>query len=305
MKIMKKQFIKKHKHSVSGSIFDICNIVFNIILCVSILFPLFYLLTLSISRADDISLTSIFILPKRIAFDNYLTMFRYKYMRTGILRSVLRTLLGTGISLVLFPLTAYPLSKRNLLFRTPILGFMVLTMFLQGGIIPNYIIIKNLGLIDTIWALVLPGAVVTFWMLIMRNYFMALPEALEEAAKIEGAGHLTILFKIILPCSLPIIATVALWAIVGHWNSWFDSMIYMRTPEKQVLQVVMRNIVQSQRAASSRGSGAATTLGGLSAVTPQTLQAAAIMITMLPILCTYPFLQKYFVKGILVGSLKG
>lgn len=297
----------KIKTSVGSRIFDTFNIILMIVLCLTIIFPFMYLLTLSFSDASDITLTKLVIWPKRIVLQNYVTILSYRFMLTGFQVTLTRVILGSIATMTMCCITAYPLSKRNLVFRTPFTSFMVLTMFLSGGTIPVYLNIRNLGLIDTIWALILPGVLPTYNMLIMRNYFMALPDGLEESARIDGAGYLRILVYIILPCSAPILATVFLWTVVGHWNGWYDGNLYIRTAEMKPLQNVLRSLLQNSGIATGGGSSGSiqSAPGGLAAVTAETLQAAAIIITVFPIICVYPFLQKYFVKGILVGSLKG
>lgn len=169
--------------------------------------------------------------------------------------------------------------------------------------IPTYLLIKRLGMLNTIWALILPGAISTYNMIIMRNFFMALPESLEEAAQIDGANEMVVLFKVVLPMSMPILATIALWSMVGHWNAWFDALIYNTEPSIQVLQVVMRRIVLEGTAQMLNPNSSDNNFHQF--VNPENIKAATIMVTTIPIIMVYPFLQKYFVKGILVGSLKG
>jgi len=199
-------------------------------------------------------------------------------------------------------LTAYPLSKKHFPHRGFWTGFIVFTMFFSGGLIPTYMVVKGLGLLNTVWALILPGLVPAYNMIIVRNYFMSISPSLEESAKLDGANDFTILLRIILPVSMPIIATVTLWTIVGHWNSWFDSMIYSQNARKQVLQVVLRRIVlEGSNEVVNMNAG----MDDMSSVSPDNIKAATIMVATFPILMVYPFIQKYFVKGIMVGSLKG
>lgn len=199
-------------------------------------------------------------------------------------------------------LTAYPLSKKYFPNRVFWTGVFVFTMFFDGGLLPNYLLVRGLGLLDKVWALILPKLIVTYTMIIVRNYFMSLPDSLEESAKIDGANDFYILFKIIIPLSAPIIATVSLWTIVDNWNAWFDSLIYMRDIKKHVLQVVLRRIVLEN---SSQVMELVGTVSDEAPTNPENIKAAVVMVTTIPIIVVYPFLQKYFVKGILVGSLKG
>ena len=220
----------------------------------------------------------------------------------GFINTIKRVLLGTSMTVTMLILGAYPLSKKYLPNRTFWTAMFVFTMFFGGGLIPNYMLIKGLKMMNTIWALVLPGLVPTFSMLIMRNFFMEIPESLEESARLDGANDFQIVLRIILPISLPIIATVTLWSMVGHWNAWFDSMIYMREPKNQVLQVVLRNIVVVGTTKDLQGGGR---IDRPELNTPEAIKAATIVVGTVPTVLVYPFLQKYFVKGILVGSLKG
>lgn len=276
--------------------FTFLNLTFMLFFSLVMVYPFVYLFVVSVSVNGTV-LSNLMLNPKGISLDSYQTILGFKFIKTGFYSSVQRVLLGTSISLVVCTLTAYALSKKMMPFRTLLTMFMVFTMFFNGGLIPSYLLITNLGLIDSIWSLVVPTLVPTFSMLIMRNYFMSLPIDLEESAKIDGAGDWRILFQVIVPLSKPIIATVVLWEMVYHWNAWFDSMIYIRSADKQVLQLVMRNIVLSGQLNDN------TFIAN--ALTPEKLKAATIMIATVPIICIYPFLQKYFIKGIIMGSLKG
>ena len=193
---------------------------------------------------------------------------------------------------------AYPLSRKYLPHRNFYTMFIVVTMFFGGGLIPSYLLIKSLGLIDSRWVLIIPGLISTFSLLILRNFFMGIPEELEDSAKIDGANDMRILFGIIIPLSKPVLATLALWAAVSHWNAWFDALLYLQDQSKVVLQLFLRRLVISAE-------GDPMLQANPQQEAPETLKAAVIMFTALPILVVYPFLQRYFVKGILVGSLKG
>ena len=278
---------------------DIFIVAFFTVLSVTILYPFLFVLARSLSSGDA-TLSKMTIIPQGMTLANYSTMLQYRYIGTGFRNSVARVLLGGALNLGVCILAAYPLSKRDLPHRTLIMGFIVFTMFFSGGLIPLYLLVSKLGLRNSIWALVLPTLVPTFSLIIMRNFFMTIPESLEESAKMDGAGDFTILVRLIVPVSKPVIATVVLWSMVDHWNAWFDSMIFMSKAENHVLQMIMRRMVNQVRILED--------LGGMNVdemVLPETLKAATIMISTVPILMIYPFLQKYFAKGILVGSLKG
>ncbi|WP_168120467.1 carbohydrate ABC transporter permease [Paenibacillus sp. HB172176] len=290
-----------YKKSASDKVF--LSIVYSSLLLLSIttLIPLMQAITISLSPPEVVNSYGFHLLPSKFDLTGYERVFHYNVIWTAYGNTIMRTLLGTMITLVLTFLGAYPLSKRALPNRKLWTGIIVLTMFFSGGLIPSYLLIKGIGLMNTMWALVLPGAVSAFMLLIVRNFITALPESLEESAKIDGANELVILFRIVLPLSLPIIATVGLYSGVSHWNAWFDSMIYIQDESKQVLQLILRKILlEGQDVASESGSGSHA-----AAVNSETVKMAALVVSILPILFVYPFLQKYFVKGTLMGSVKG
>lgn len=270
-------------------------------LSITTLVPLLQAATISLSPPEVVNRYGFHLFPTKFDFSGYESVFNYSVIWTSYGNTIVRTLLGTAISLVLTFLGAYPLSKRSLPNRKLWTGVIVLTMFFSGGLIPSYLLIKNIGLMNSVWALVLPGAVSAFMLLIVRNFIAGLPESLEESAKIDGANEIVVLFRIVLPLSLPIIATVGLYSGVGHWNAWFDSMIYIQDEGKQVLQMILRRILlEGQDVASESGSGSHAAV-----VNSETVKMAALIVSILPILLVYPFLQKYFVKGTLMGSVKG
>ncbi len=283
-------------------VFNAANILFMILICVTMLYPFLYLLARSLSSPEASSL-SYSIIPQGFTLENYGKVLENSDIATGFKNALIRTVLGTAVNLVMTIFAAYPLSKRYFPHRTFWMGLVVFTMFFGGGMIPTYLLIKRLGMLNTIWALILPGAISTYNMIIMRNFFMALPESLEEAAQIDGANEMVVLFKVVLPMSMPILATIALWSMVGHWNAWFDALIYNTEPSIQVLQVVMRRIVLEGTAQMLNPNSSDNNFHQF--VNPENIKAATIMVTTIPIIMVYPFLQKYFVKGILVGSLKG
>ncbi|WP_245954372.1 carbohydrate ABC transporter permease [Paenibacillus flagellatus] len=282
-------------------LFDLINFVFMTALCVATIYPFLYLLSLSFSTGD-VPLTRIHLLPPTWTWANYEKVLTNEYILSGFANTIARTAIGTALSLTATVFAAYPLAKRFFPHRTFWTGFIVFTMFFSGGLIPNYLLVKSLGLMNSVWALVLPGLVSAFSLIIARNFFMALPESLEESARIDGANDIVILFRIVVPVSMPIIATLTLWTAVQHWNAWFDSLIYMTDAHKQVLQVVMRRIVlQGTKDMMDVNSFEDPNL----VANPDMIKAATVIVTVVPIVLFYPFLQKYFVKGVLVGSLKG
>lgn len=289
-----------NKRKIRVSVWEIVNYSLLILFCLSTLYPIVHILSVSIS-AENVSLQNLRIIPPEMTLKNYVRVFENKYILYGFAWTIYRAVLGTSLSLLVTIACAYPLSKKKFPHKGFWTALIVFTMFFKGGMIPSYFVVRGLGLTNTIWALVLPRLIDTFAMLIMRNYFMSIPDSLEESATIDGASALTILIRIIIPIAKPIIATVALWVVVWHWNSWFDSLIYIDDPNRQVLQTVLRRIILE-------GTSQMTDLltqTEETVINPETLKAATIMVATVPILMVYPFLQKYFVKGVMVGSMKG
>ncbi len=283
-------------------IFAVFNTIILTLLSLAMIYPFWDIIRVSFSSPAEAAMLKISFWPKEPTMDAYRQVMANEYIWQGYGNTLIRLLIGMPIQLVLMILTAYPLSKKYLPARSFFTMIIVFTMFFAGGLIPSYLNIRNLGIDNTIWALVLPGAIPTFNMLILRNNFMAIPEDLEESAKLDGASALRILFSIILPVSLPILMTVALWGLVGHWNAWFDCLVYIRDPEKYVLQAVLRKIIID----SAPQFGDLSIMNGEDTKpSAEVVKAATIMVSTIPILVVYPFVQKYFVKGVMVGSLKG
>lgn len=287
------------KRKTKGDIvFDILNILLMFLICLTTLYPFLYLLAMSFGNS---ALMGLNLLPKKLDFSAYRQVLQNTYMFSGFTNTIIKTVIGTALTLLFTISAAYPLSKKNFPNRNVWTSLVVFTMFFSGGLIPNYLLVSDLGLLNSMWSLILPGLISTYNMIIMRNFFMSLPDSLEEAAKIDGANDIRILRSIIIPVSLPIIATIALWTVVGHWNAWFDSMIYIKSANKQVLKLILRRIV-------IEGTSQLMDLNGsvdAGRASPENIKAASIIVATLPILIAYPFLQKYFVKGVMVGSLKG
>jgi putative aldouronate transport system permease protein len=241
--------------------------------------------------------------PMGFTFDSYKYLFGRTAFWQAFLISIIRVILGTSINLFFIVLTAYPLSKENnrLRFRTFYTWFFFITMLIGGGMIPNYLLITRLGLRNSLLALVLPGALPIFNLVLMLNFFRQIPKELEEASLMDGAGHLTTLVRIFIPCSMAAIATISLFCMVNHWNAWFDGMIYMNKPDMKPLQTYLRSVILNMDMSEMTGDDF-TLYASLS---DRALRCAQIIIAIIPILSVYPFLQKYFVKGIVLGSVKG
>lgn len=275
------------------------NIVMIFTLVVTV-YPFLSILSLSFSGPGASYGTSI--LPRNPSLRAYETVVNNPMIWTGYKNTIIRVVVGTIASLAVTIPAAYAWSKKELPFRGVFGGIILFTMFFGGGLIPNYLLIRSYGMMNSLSALVLPRLIDTFALIVMRNFFMGTPVSLEESAHIDGAGTLTLLIKIVLPISLPIIATVTMWSAVYHWNAWFDAMLYMQDANKKVLQIVLRNIVLegTQQVITTADIGRDQGFSN-----PDVVKAATVIFTTLPILCVYPFVQKYYVKGITVGAVKG
>ena len=273
--------------------------------CASIVICFWHLLNLSLSPSYIATKGGLLLYPKDLTFDNYARVIGNRYIWLGYRNTIIRTVIGTVLQLFFTSMGAYVLSKKFFPHRTFWTLFIVFTMFFSGGLIPNYLLVKELGLLNTYASMILPGLISAYNMVIIRNYFQSLPEEIEESCLIDGAGRFRIFLQFVLPLSKPILATVALWLAVGHWNSWFDVLIYISDDTKFTLQIVLRRIILTGSKEILDTSAAASAAQNESVVSSEGLKAACIYVTTLPILCAYPFVQKFFVKGIMIGSLKG
>ena len=291
---------KKIKRSAGDRAFDWINYLFLALFSLTILFPFWNLFVQSVSSPDSGVVDALQMWPKKFSAFNYKYVLANKYIWTGYRETLIRTIAGTALSVTLTAMGAYVLSKKKLPNRNFWTTVVLIPMFFSGGMIPSYLWMVNLHLIDNRLVLILPGLISSYNLIIMRNFFMSVPEGLEESAMIDGAGSIRIFFSIVLPISKAVLATVALWVMVGHWNAWFDATIYIRDANKLPLQVVLRRILMEGTQQMMDMNSTDT-----NHVTPDTLKAATTFVCMLPIMCVYPFVQKYFVKGVIIGSLKG
>ncbi|MGD6794173.1 MULTISPECIES: carbohydrate ABC transporter permease [Metabacillus] len=289
-------------NSFGLKIFKLANYVFLISLSLLCILPLINILAISFSSNTAVASGEVTFWPVGWTTASYQLILDNPQFLNAIGVTIQRVVLGVSINLLLTILIAYPLSKEVNVFRmrTFYAWFFVFTMLFGGGLIPWYMVVKNTGLLDTIWALVLPGAVPVFNVVLLLNFFRGIPKELEEAAFMDGAGHWTILWRIYVPLALPALATIFLFSIVGHWNSWFDGIIFMNSPENYPLQSYLQTII-IQRDLSQITSDE---IDALLNVSDRTSKAAQIFVGALPILLVYPFLQKYFMKGIVMGSVK-
>lgn len=294
----------RKKKTAADIIFVTCNTLFMLAFVIVTLYPVLNTLALSFNDGIDAVRGGIHLIPRKFTLQNYRTVFSKQNMITGAVVTVLRTILGTGFALASNALLAFIVSRKNFLFRSQLSLFWVITMYVNGGMIPVFLLYKNLHLTGTFWVYVVPGAVSAFNMLVLRTYMQGLPDSLEESAQLDGAGYFTIFVKIISPLCKPVYATVALFVAVYQWNSWFDAMLYNRMKSQYTtLQYELMKLLNSVMQQSGSADGAKN-VAGASAVTPITVRAAATIITMLPIVCLYPFLQRYFVAGLTIGGVK-
>jgi len=284
-------------------IFDVINYTLMIALSIAFIYPFWQTIVLSFSSPKYAYSLGVKLWPQGFNLKSYEEVFKSKVIYTGFINSLTRTLIGTTLTILVTYCGAYALSKKNLPFRNIITLLILFTMFFSGGLIPSFLLVNSLKMHNTIWALIFPITTSAWNLIITRNFIASLPESLEEAALVDGAHPIAVVFRIMFPLSMPIIAVLALWSAVHHWNSWFDAMIYIRDEEKMVLQQILRRIIidDSKDIMETAGLLTITT----AQTTPETIKSATIVVTMLPIILVYPFLQKYFVKGIMIGALKG
>lgn len=282
--------------------FDVIIVVIMVGLMVVTIYPFVYVLFASVSDAAPL-LQHRGILWKPIGFtlQAYKLVFQNPMILIGYGNTIFYVVVGTVLNVFLTTLGAYALSRKKVMWKKPIMLAIVFTMFFSGGLVPRYLLVHDLGLLDTRWALILPTAVSAWNLIIMRTAFQGIPESLEESARIDGANDFTILFRIVFPLSLPVIAVITLFYAVYHWNSYFDAMIFIRNRDLYPLQLVLREILVQND--TNNFTNAASMVGDQYKI-GQTIKYAIIIVSTVPILFLYPFLQRYFVKGVMIGSLK-
>ncbi len=292
----------KIKQSLGSRIFDVVNVLIMLGLVFATLYPFYHIAITSVSNGMAVMQGKVKYFPIGFNLDSYKLIFKDPHIFTAYGNTIKYTVVGTAINVVMTMLCAYPLSRKGFYGRNLFTIFIVITMFFSGGMIPTYLVINRLKMMDTIWALTLPGAISTYNMIIMRTFFSGIPDSLGESAYIDGANDITVFTHIIIPLSMPIIATMTLFYAVGHWNSFFASILYINTKSKLPVQIILRNIVIAGDMANQNASlGESSDFVSIAT----TFKYSVIMITTLPILLIYPFVQKYFVKGVMIGSIKG
>ena len=291
------------RESLGRRIYLWINAVVLLLVAALCLVPILHVIALSFSKSSSVMAGHVTLLPVNATLSSYKLLMQRPDFFASFRVSLLRVLLGVTVNMALIMLTAYPLSKKKDQFhgRTAYAWYMILTIIFSGGLIPTYMVVKQMGLINSVWSMVLPGAIPVWNTVLMMNFYRNLPREIEESAFIDGANHLVVLTRLYIPLSAPAVATIALFSIVGHWNSWFDGLIYLNTPSLYPLQTFLYMIDSSV----TLGATTSENVEYMREISDRTLRSAQIVIAMVPVLIAYPFLQKYFTKGIVMGSVKG
>ncbi|AIQ34736.1 MULTISPECIES: carbohydrate ABC transporter permease [Paenibacillus] len=297
------------KLSKRDRIFLICIYTYVAIALLLVAYPILYIISASISDPKMVASGEMWLFPKGITFKGYEIVFQNSKIWTGYGNTILYTLIGTTINLVVTMPAAYALSRKDFVGRGFFMGMFMVTMFIGGGLVPTYMLVKGLGMVNTMWALVIPGAASIWNIIVSRTFFAnSIPAELQDAAQIDGATNIRLFLRIVLPLSMPIIAVMALFYGVGHWNSYFGAMIYLNDDAKYPLQLVLRQILVLQEMQSQVGGiidATAAAAQNNKAEIASLVKYGVIIVSTLPIIAVYPFLQRYFVQGVMIGSVKG
>jgi len=282
------------------SFWTVLKVAFLVFMVIITIYPFIYMISVSLSGKLSVMRGEVYLFPKDFSLEAYKFVFRDKRIYTAYKNTIIYVVLGTFTSMLLTTLGAYALSKKNRLFGYKFFNILiVITMFFGGGMIPKFLVVNALGLIDKIWAIILPSSVGAWNLFVMRSFFLNYPEEIEQSGSIDGLNDLGILFYLVLPTSTAILATMSLFHAVGYWNSFMEPYLYLRSESKWPLQVILRSIVLQGTSLDTEYAG------GQSEVYEDSLKFATIIVSVVPIVCVYPFLQKYFVKGVMIGSIKG
>jgi putative aldouronate transport system permease protein len=280
------------------SIYNLFMFLFLLIIVISMLYPFIYMVSVSLSKDIYIMRSQVTLFPKGFNLKMYKLVLSDKIIYTAYANTILYVLTGTTISLIITVSGAFALSKNRVIFHKFFTFMIIITMFFGGGMIPTYLTVRNLGMLDSIWAVILPGAVSTWNLIITRSFFDQFPNEIEEAGKIDGLNDIGVLWYLVLPVSTAVLATIGLFYAVAQWNAFFGPFIYLTTQSKFPLQLILQQLL-------SAGSSNSATVSGDSTIVEESLKYATVIVSMAPIIAVYPFLQKYFVKGVMIGSVKG
>lgn len=295
------------RDSIGDRIFTSLIYVFLAVLAFSTFYPFWNSLVISFNEGIDTSKGGITFWPRVFTLDNYKIVFEDPRLMNGFVIAALRTVIGTVTAILATSIFAYGMSKKELMGRKYYMIMCIITMYFAGGLIPTYMLIRGLGLFNSFWVFIIPGLISVWNMIIFRTFFQGLPQGLEESAKMDGCGNWGTFFRIVLPLSGPVVATLSLFTAVAHWNEWFVASIYITNEKLLPIQTVLRQILFSNIASEQLSNVDVSSIAHMNAakkITSKSLTMATIMVATIPIVCVYPFLQKYFVKGVLVGSLK-
>ena len=292
----------RKKTSVADKVFVTLNTLFMIMFVIITLYPVLNTLAISLNDGTDALRGGIYLLPRKFTWKNYITVLQKDNLIMGAYITVASTVIGTALALFANAILAFIVSRKRFMFKKQLSLFWVITMYVNGGMIPTFLLFKTLHLTNSFWVYVIPGMFSAFNMLVIRTYMNGISDSLEESAQLDGAGYTTIFLKIISPLCKPVYATVALFVAVGQWNSWFDAMLYNRmSANLTTLQYELMKLLSS---VTNQGNSVEAMKNAAGSVTPTSVRAAATILTMLPIICLYPFLQRYFVTGLTIGGVK-
>lgn len=287
------------KRSLTEHLFDSFNVIVLFLFAMITVIPYIHIVAGSFASESQLLRSSFLLFPTEFSLKAYEYIFSSNTVFRSILVTIYLTVVGTTINILFTSIMAYPLAKKHLNGRSLIMFMVIFSMLFGGGMIPSFLLVRELGMLNTLWALMIPGAINAFYLIILKNFFQQLPDGLEESARIDGCNDVSILFRIVLPLSMPAIATLTLFYAVGHWNTFMQALIYINNAEKWPIQVLLRSIILLADGLT----GAEVPYG--ETIPKQTVKMAVIVVATFPILSIYPFLQKHFAKGVLLGSVKG
>ena len=290
--------------SVQDKTFDVVNVAIMILLLCVYIWPIWFVIIASFSDPMEVQLGKVLFLPSKLSVQSYIELINRSSIWTGYRNSLIYLVSGTFLDMVFTICAAYPLSRKDFMLRRPVMVFLLITMYFSGGLIPMYMLVKALGLINTIWCILLSGVLSVYNILIMRSYFMnSIPSALQEAAVLDGANSYQYLIKVVLPLSKPVLAVIALYNAVGRWNDYYTALVYIHNEDMYPLQLVLREILDSVTAKSTDITNNLDMTDQVKLA--QSLKYSSIIVATIPIMLIYPFVQKYFVKGVMIGAVKG
>jgi putative aldouronate transport system permease protein len=287
-------------------VFDVINVTLMTGMVFIMIYPVWYCFIGAVSEGQDYMRGGVYLWPRKFTLNNLQSLFFEPVILDAFRVTIFKCVIGTVTALLFTTIVAYGMTRPNLKFKKFYIALIMFTMFFSGGMIPYFILIRNMGLYNTFLVYIIPALFSVWNMIIIQSFIRELPAALIEAAKMDGYGEYSILFRIVIPLSTPVLAAIALFTVVGHWNSYFDSMMYTSSPALQTIQYYLKKVITDPSMTTSMGSSAVMQLPEIARrITPQTLKLAAMAVTALPVMLIYPFLQKYFVKGMMIGSVKG